>query len=127
MTPDIDEKTGVRMYGYGYIRRPEDPTKCIENVHDYSTRWPHRPHQCARKRGHGPDGLYCKQHSPESVAERRKKEDAKWAIKKTEWDIESQNRKVANLARALFKQEATFDDLKREVVVLEALYQKLNT
>ncbi|CAB5223449.1 hypothetical protein UFOVP383_49 [uncultured Caudovirales phage] len=35
---------------------PEDPTRCIEEV------WPF-PRQCTRKRGYGPDGLYCKQHA----------------------------------------------------------------
>ncbi len=40
----------------------EDPARCIEQV------WPSVPcawipHQCCRKRGHGPDGLYCKQHA----------------------------------------------------------------
>jgi hypothetical protein len=28
-------------------------------------------HQCNRKRGHGPDGAYCKQHDPEAVKARR--------------------------------------------------------
>ncbi len=40
---------------------PEDIAKCIKKV------WPTDgyiiPHQCNRKRGHGPDGLYCKQHA----------------------------------------------------------------
>ena len=38
----------------------EDPTKCIQVV------WPSYgwlSYQCTRKRGHGPDGLYCKQHA----------------------------------------------------------------
>ena len=40
--------------------RPEDPALCIEPV------WPLSAYisaQCTRKRGHGPDGLYCKQHA----------------------------------------------------------------
>lgn len=39
----------------------EDPTRCAEEVAD-----PPRYilfHQCLRKRGHGKDGLYCKQHA----------------------------------------------------------------
>ena len=43
---------------------PEDKTHCIEEV------WPNWnrgggwiPYQCQRKRGHGKDGLYCKQHA----------------------------------------------------------------
>jgi hypothetical protein len=43
---------------YGWHKTPEDPTRCIESVHNrYSGSY-----QCSRKRGHGPDGLYCKQH-----------------------------------------------------------------
>lgn len=39
----------------------EDTKRCIVEV------WPTSgngwiPYQCSRKRGHGPDGLYCKQH-----------------------------------------------------------------
>ena len=37
----------------------EDITRCIEEVSD-STGWHY--HQCCRKRGHGPNGDYCKQH-----------------------------------------------------------------
>ena len=38
---------------------PEDIERCIVQVVD-SMGW--ASHQCYRKRGHGPDGLYCKQH-----------------------------------------------------------------
>lgn len=38
--------------------------------------------QCRNKRGHGPDGLYCKQHDPEAVAKRNaetiKRQDERW-------------------------------------------------
>ncbi len=39
---------------------PEDTERCIEEV------WPQdewNPRQCGRKRGHGPEGCYCKQHA----------------------------------------------------------------
>lgn len=44
--------------------KAENPKNCIAIVHpnDWMTRtlfgW-----QCSRKRGHGKDGLYCKQHA----------------------------------------------------------------
>jgi hypothetical protein len=44
----------------------EDLTRCIEEV------WPITgwiPYQCCRKRGHGPDGLYCKQHNKKHTRE----------------------------------------------------------
>lgn len=37
---------------------PENPKRCIEEVMDG-----YFIVQCKRKRGHGPDGLYCKQHA----------------------------------------------------------------
>lgn len=39
--------------------RPEDPSQCIEEIWDNFT----HGYQCSRKRGHGPDGLFCKQHA----------------------------------------------------------------
>ena len=39
---------------------PEDETCCIKEVQD-PTGW--HFYQCQRKRGYGPDGLYCKQHA----------------------------------------------------------------
>ena len=40
---------------------PEDVTLCIEEV--YPAGRSIIPAQCRRKRGHGKDGLYCKQHA----------------------------------------------------------------
>lgn len=40
----------------------EDKARCIANV--YPAGRSIIPHQCYRKRGCGPDGLYCKQHVP---------------------------------------------------------------
>ena len=38
---------------------PEDTTRCIKGVSDGRF----HSYQCSRRRGHGPDGLYCKQHA----------------------------------------------------------------
>lgn len=53
-----------------------DLALCCEEVADNSTRWP-RYHQCQRKRGHGPDGAYCKQHDPEAVKAQRAASDVR--------------------------------------------------
>jgi len=45
---------------YGDNGNPEDIDRCIACVSD-SSGW--HFYQCSRKRGHGPDGLYCKQHA----------------------------------------------------------------
>ena len=39
---------------------PEDAARCVAEVTDF-TGWHQR--QCSRKRGHGPNGEYCKQHA----------------------------------------------------------------
>ena len=40
---------------------PYDPYACAAKVWGIGTRF--LPYQCCRKPGHGPDGLYCKQHA----------------------------------------------------------------
>lgn len=54
----------LRRYGQWAGRpngSPEDVTLCIEEV--YPAGRSIIPAQCRRKRGHGKDGLYCKQHA----------------------------------------------------------------
>lgn len=62
----------MRTYGSNNSTA-EDITLCIQTVYDDWFK-----HQCPRKRGHGTDGLYCKQHDPERIAARAKKRQAKW-------------------------------------------------
>ena len=42
-----------------------DPTRCVKSVADCGG-W--HVYQCARKRGHGKDGKYCKQHGKKHPA-----------------------------------------------------------
>jgi len=53
---------------------PEDAARCITEVSDG---WHFS--QCGRKRGHGPDGLYCKQHAKrvEEKLARKANDDAR--------------------------------------------------
>jgi len=49
---------------YGYLHpRPEDPARCIVSVQPPGLWGIGESHQCYRKRGHGPNGEYCKQHA----------------------------------------------------------------
>ena len=50
---------------------PEDTTCCITSVTPNERGGFAHSHQCNRKRGHGPEGLYCKQHDPAVVAIRQ--------------------------------------------------------
>ena len=78
--PKADEN-GVRWYGLHFNRRREDVSLCIEEVAGRES-WPSY-RQCTRKRGHGPDGLYCKQHQPDAVESRgreatKRYEEQRW-------------------------------------------------
>lgn len=46
---------------------PEDVACCVKSVF---SGW--HSHQCSRRRGHGPDGLYCKQHAKKEEAKRKR-------------------------------------------------------
>lgn len=66
----IDVK-GRRRYGI-WSGNPtgtrEDITRCVHEVKGKGAWGPTENHQCYRKRGHGRDGLYCRQHAPLYVA-----------------------------------------------------------
>lgn len=125
----------LRVYG-AWAGNPaghkEDVSLCIESVHE-----PGRGgmiHQCARKRGFGKDGLYCKQHDPEKCANARKaradKWDAEYAVKDAEravmaaaeqvylsrcgagWEAEQQRLVVEKLFQAYGKFDAARKRLK---------------
>lgn len=108
----------MRTYGASWNQQPEDPTRCIERVHSgwYFV-------QCTRKRGHGPTGEYCKQHSPESVAARAAVQTAKYEADKLGWEIKRQRAIIVDIACKIFKQEATFEQLEVAVSKLEELRQ----
>ncbi len=48
--------TYVRMF-WDISPKEEWPHRCIRQIGTWQFR------QCSRKRGHGPDGLFCKQHA----------------------------------------------------------------
>ncbi len=61
MTPDGEP--GKRRYGIwaGSPKgQPEDLNCCVESVYGTGR---YINSQCSRKRGHGPNGEYCKQHA----------------------------------------------------------------
>lgn len=94
---------------------PPDYARCCEEVADYSTNRLHY-HQCRRKRGHGPDGAYCKQHDPEAMQRRSDEAKAKWEAK---WAEERYGWHGKTFFEALQKIAAGHDDargLAQEVV-----------
>lgn len=59
--PETDGLRRYRKWAGNPKGNKENTGFCIAVVHDTG----HSPlsHQCNKKRGHGPDGLYCKQHA----------------------------------------------------------------
>lgn len=61
-------RDGLRVYG-AWAGDPrgtlEDVTCCVEGV--MPAGGAPTEHQCYRRRGHGPGGLWCKQHDPLAV------------------------------------------------------------
>lgn len=46
---------------YSVSEANEDPARCIRYVGEWHF------YQCTRKRGHGPEGLFCKQHGKQET------------------------------------------------------------
>lgn len=44
---------------------PYNPDQCAQEVRDIHSSY--QIYQCSRKKGYGPDGLYCKQHAPKET------------------------------------------------------------
>ena len=70
-----EQENGTRRYGGRWagdnVGTLEDTSRCIQSVfHVFHGKYVRR--QCARRRGHGPGGLYCSQHGrkAEQAAER---------------------------------------------------------
>jgi hypothetical protein len=59
--PKTLEEAQAYVYGHNFSRRKFNPACCAYEVVT-NDRAAHR-YQCSRKPGHGPSGLYCKQHA----------------------------------------------------------------
>ena len=95
-----------RRYGQwaGYPNgHPKDPARCIHEVYGTSG----ITHQCSKKRGHGEDGLYCKQHDPEAVKARWKAQEAEAyrlrAIRQQNYDNQKVGAKLRDRDAKLFE------------------------
>lgn len=86
----------------------EDASRCVMSVTPNERGGFAHAHQCNRKRGHGPDGLYCKQHDPAEVARRDAEAKARWDAK---WDrAQRPNRLIAAYRKALEQIAAGHND-----------------
>ena len=74
-----------------------DPNRCAEGV-STGDGWGY--FQCSRKRGHGPEQAYCKQHDPDAVKAKREARRAKW---RAEYDAKDKAREAELAATQLGK------------------------
>lgn len=58
--PKTHEVAKRCTYGHKPFAARFVPERCAYEVHDCKSFY---SYQCCRKPGHGPDGLYCKQHA----------------------------------------------------------------
>ena len=66
---------------YGHIDKiSEDKARCIKEVFNG-----YHHYQCQRKRGHGKDGLWCKQHDPERIREKERQAQQKYDDRRKRW------------------------------------------
>ena len=68
--------TSLHRTSYGRYNDHPDPEKCCVEVWEQGRSFSH--YQCRRKRGYGPEGAYCKQHSPEEQKKRDEKSREKY-------------------------------------------------
>ena len=120
-TPRIYGRWAGNKKGY-----PEDPAKCIESVTDGFNSG-----QCTRKRGKGPDGLYCGQHNPDAIkakkaaanaVERRRQERSEAYTLLVHHRLE-----VAEAAKIAVRNAEGMEALQKAVAILlevEADYEK---
>lgn len=66
----------LRAYGYHFDRSKEDTTRCAAETSPVGRG--NHPCQCSRPRGHGPDGLLCKQHAAKPAVTVRIPEPGGW-------------------------------------------------
>lgn len=95
---------------------PYNPTRCAYEVFTNNRGYIH--HQCVKKRGHGPDELFCKVHDPEAIKKRQEKQTVRYE-RKTELAI-APYRKLEKLQTLIRKMDEISEGDEDEV---EILYQ----
>lgn len=116
---EIVERSKLYPKAYGkWAGSPEgqkpDYSRCCQEVWSRE-RWS-RHYQCQKKRGHGPDGAYCKQHDPAAAKAREDATCARWNAK---WNKERYEMYGRTFFDALVKIAEGYNDargLAQEVV-----------
>ncbi len=95
-----------------------DTSRCVKSVSHGSFV---RSHQCTRKSGYGPKGIFCKLHDPVAVKRRAKKREERFDAK-----MEQRERpyKLARLGLKLADQVILYADLGWRGCRLENLRDK---
>jgi len=121
------ELTSHHKERYGqYVGNPRgrkpDPARCAEEVctnYHFS--------QCARKRGHGPEGAFCKQHDPAAKQARDKAANRKYEL--NNWNRYGRSAAKAAVGQALLDhldQKCTFDDVVKAAEEFRAKQREID-
>lgn len=100
--PKTRAEARKRTYGHSLWGKSKfNPARCAYEVAT-DTRAPNYL-QCNRKPGHGPDGLYCKQHDPATIAARRAEREKIYHAKleRAHLPYRERERAIALLKRAV--------------------------
>lgn len=105
---DLTKVTSLHQERYnslgGRSGSPADPSRCCVEVSDRQ-RWISYS-QCARKRGYGPEGAYCKQHDPSAVKKRNDEREAAYAEER------ARQNKAWELQRLAPSMKATLESIR---------------
>ena len=94
-----------------------DPARCCEEVSDGGRMM--TTHQCNKKPGHGPDGLYCKQHNPDDVVAKHKASSDRWNLDfNTKSELTEAQRSVI-IAAKRWREAFSFEERKQNGLELE--------
>jgi len=124
----IEHAQGYSYGAYGGLNgRPYVAGKCCETVLPRDS-FGHS-HQCTRKNGFGPAGLFCKAHDP--IA-RKAKDEAERAKREAEWEAEKLRNKmdalafdIAEMCVKVFAQQQPFEKLEQMTAAYKDLRDKV--
>ena len=97
------ELSSFHLQSYGWQAWEPKPHLCAEEVADRNSIYSFA--QCSRKRGHGPEQAFCKQHDPAAKKAREYAREAKWA----------RERAIENNAQALPGSASMFLETLRKI------------
>lgn len=96
-------------------KKPDFTRCCAEVSSPLGNGWTNS-HQCNRKRGHGPNGDYCKQHDPAAQAQRDAKAHARQEAEHRVWRMRAYGKTFYDALRQIAEGHNDARGLAEEVL-----------